>query len=88
MQTIWKSVLESTDVQEIEVPQGAEMLCAREQYDQIAVWYRCDPHAPKEQRKIAICGTGHPAPAIDQSRYLGTGSLRGGQLILHVFEQV
>ena len=87
MQTIWKTVLKPTDLQEIEVPKGAEMLCAREQYDEIAVWYRCDPEAPKEPRKIALCGTGHTAPPHDQCRYLGTGSLHGGKLILHVFEQ-
>lgn len=87
MHTIWKTVLEPTDLQEIEVPAGAEMLCARDQHDQLAVWYRCDPEAPKERRKIAICGTGHPAPGRDGSRYLGTGSLHDGQLIFHVFEQ-
>jgi hypothetical protein len=87
MAVIWKSVLEQSDVQEIEVPAGAEMLCAREQHGQVAVWYRCDPDAPKETRKLALCGTGHQAPSRDQSRYLGTASLHGGELIVHVFEQ-
>jgi hypothetical protein len=83
MRTIWKATLLPFGTQEIEVPQGAEMLCAREQGDEMCVWYRCDPVAPKEQRRIAICGTGHPAP---DGRYLGTCALDGGTLQFHVFE--
>jgi hypothetical protein len=87
MLTIWKSILEATNVQDIEVPGGAEFLHAREQHGAIAVWYRCDPNAPKERRKIAICGTGHTTvPPRDGSRYIGTASLHDGHLILHVFE--
>jgi hypothetical protein len=85
--TIWKIALRATDFQEIEVPAGAEILCAREQFEQICVWFRCDPDAAKEKRAIAIVGTGHPAPA-DDGRYLGTASLSGGQLMFHVFERV
>lgn len=81
--TIWKATLKPADVQEIEVPVGAELLCAREQHETICVWFRCNPDAPKESRKIAIVGTGHPTPA--DGRYLGTASLRGGQLMFHVF---
>jgi hypothetical protein len=81
--TIWKATLEPTDVQAIDTPVGAEMLCAREQHEKICVWFRCDPSAPVEKRKIAIVGTGNPAPA--DGRYLGTASLRGGALMFHVF---
>jgi len=88
MLTIWKATLNATDVQQIAVPQGAELLCVREQYEQIALWFRCDPNAPMEARTIAICETGHPAPPAEESRYLGTASLQGGRLILHAFERV
>lgn len=81
--TIWKQALPMADVQEIEVPVGAEFLCAREQFDTICVWFKCDPGVAKEKRKIAIVGTGHPAPA--DGHYLGTASLHGGQLMFHVF---
>lgn len=85
--TIWKTVLKPTDAQQIEVPAGAELLCAREQFEQICVWFRCDPSAPKEKRDIAIIGTGNPAPN-GEGRYIGTASLQGGALMLHVFERV
>ena len=83
---IWKTILELTDVQTIEIPGGAEILCAREQSERICIWYRCDPHKEKESRKIAIVGTGKTTPSVND-RYLGTASLHGGQYMFHVFEQ-
>lgn len=85
--TIWKAVLAPTEVQQIEVPAGAEMLCAREQLEAICVWFRCDPFAPTEKRTLAIVETGRGAPE-DEGRYLGTAFLHGGQLVFHVFERV
>jgi hypothetical protein len=86
MTVIWKAILQPVEVQQIMVPTGAEMLCAREQFEQICVWFRCDPSAPLSARTLAVVGTGNPAPD-GGGRYLGTASLRGGQLIFHVFEQ-
>lgn len=84
MLTVWKTVLKPEDEQDVELPKGAEILCAREQSDAICIWYRCDPDARKQKRKIAICGTGHPAPG--HGRFLGSASLHGGRLMFHVFE--
>ena len=86
-QTIWKTILKSIDEQVIEVPGGAEMLHVRDQHSVIAIWYRCDPAEEKKPRKILICGTGHAAPTDAASLYIGTVSLQGGTLILHVFER-
>lgn len=83
---IWKQTLRPIDVQEIMVPEGAEMLSAREQFDHICVWFRCDPTKQLRSRKLAIVGTGNPAPD-STGRFLGTASLSGGQFIFHVFEQ-
>lgn len=84
--TIWKSVLKVADVQQIMVPAGSELLCAREQFEQICVWYRCDPNSEKQPRTVTIVGTGNPMPGAD-GRYLGTASLSGGELMFHVFER-
>lgn len=81
--TIWKAALHPMDVQMVSVPAGAEFLCAREQHESISVWFRCDPNNAPEPRKIAIVGTGHPAP--EDGRYLGSAFLKGGALIFHVF---
>jgi hypothetical protein len=80
---IWKAVLEPTDMQDIEVPAGAEFLCAREQHEAPVVWYRCDTECPREKRRILIAGTGHHTPP---GRYIGTAFLSGGQLVLHIFD--
>lgn len=84
--TIWKTALKVADLQEIVVPRESEFLSAREQNEEICVWYRCDPtRMVDESRKIAIIGTGHPAP--DDGQFLGTVSLLGGSLIFHIFAQ-
>lgn len=88
MPTIWKETIKPVAVQEVMLPKGAEILCAREQWEQPCIWFRCDPMAQKEPRKIAICGTGHAAPEGGESRYLGTALLQRGALVLHVFEQI
>lgn len=84
--TIWKALVGPEDEHEISVPIGAEMLCAREQGDDVCVWFRCDPHAQKERRIIYVIGTGHPCPP--HARYLGTASLQSGALMFHVFERM
>lgn len=84
--TIWKTVLKVADVQDIDVPENAELLTARDQLEQMCVWFKCDPSNPTTKRRIAIVGTGHAAP--EGARYVGTGFLHGGQLVLHVFERV
>lgn len=83
--TIWKAILRPVDIQDIEVPENAEVLTARDQYEQLCVWFKCDPSNRLSKRRIAICGTGHPAP--EGARYVGTGFLQGGSLVLHVFER-
>lgn len=87
MTTIWKTVLASSGVKQIMVPAGSEMLCAREQFEHICVWYRCKPTAPFEPRSLAVVATGEPSPDAD-GRYLGTAILQGGNLVFHVFERV
>lgn len=82
---IWKTVLTPIEIQTVELPQGAEILCAREQHEQVCIWYRCDPDAQKVPRTLVIGGTGYEIP---DAVYLGTAMLQRGALVLHVFEQV
>ena len=81
--TIWKTELAPTDKQFVEVPRGAQFLLGRDQYDKMCVWYRCDPEAPKEKRRIEIVGTGHAAP--EDGQYVGTACLQGGHFMFHIF---
>lgn len=81
--TIWKIALSPIDKQEVQIPDGAQLLCAREQHDTICIWFACDPRAPTVPRRIAIVGTGHPAPL--QGQYLGTAHMLGGRAVFHIF---
>lgn len=85
MTVVYKQMLITASVQNIDVPVGAEFLHAAAQRDNIYVWYRCQEGAPRESKTIAVVGTGHPAPPIDEARYLGTAQLMGGELVFHVF---
>lgn len=82
---IWKTVLFPVRIMEITVPEGAEMLCAREQHNEMCVWFRCDPAAPPTKRTIFVIGTGHLAP--ENAHYIGTCFMEGGDLVWHIFEQ-
>lgn len=89
MKTIWKVILALMPEQKIAVPCGAEILCAREQHENICVWFRCDRDAvEREHRLIYIVDTGGIAPDSSEARYLGIASLHGGDLIFNIFEKI
>lgn len=60
MRTIWKFELEVSDEQTIAIPQGAQLLHAGVQGEQLCLWAIVDPNAPTVNRHIGIRGTGHP----------------------------
>jgi hypothetical protein len=82
MSTVWKAILVNDDTQ-IDVPVGSEFLYAREQDEEICVWYRCDPKQPKERRFLKVRGTGWNDAT---GKYLGSAHLSNGLLVFHVFE--
>ena len=83
---IWKYKLEVVDVQEIELPLGAEILTAQTQYSDLNIWVKVDEkETQKEVIKIAIYGTGNQMP-LDCGKYIATVQLCGGGLVFHVFD--
>lgn len=73
-----------TDNQEIEMPEGAEILTVQMQKTDLCLWAIVDPEAKKVKRKFNVFGTGHE---IDiKGTYIGTFQMHGGDLIFHVFE--
>lgn len=83
MQTIWKTVLESTDVQTITIPKEHEFLGVHEQDNKVCLWYRCNTSSAPEDVIITIVGTGLDATLA--GNYIGTAYLWHGSLVLHVF---
>jgi hypothetical protein len=89
MKRIFKYELETTDTQEIEMPQGAQVLCIQTQNEIPCVWAIVDPDATPTLRTFEIYGTGHNFPENewpDRRRYVGTYQLRQGALVFHCFE--
>jgi hypothetical protein len=82
---IFKYSLEVTDVQDVSLPSGAEVLCVQTQYGVPCVWAKVDPKAPEAYRRFFIYGTGHPVRDAAM-KYVGTFQLNGGDLVFHVFE--
>jgi len=89
-QVIWKfKLLPEPDVNEFELPRGAQVLTVQVQRGEPHMWVLCDPEVPKSLRKFMVVGTGHvfdlPAHRLG-CPYIGTFQLEGGALVFHVFE--
>lgn len=82
--TIWKFELRPA-ITKIEMPEGAQVLTAQMQGNQLCLWALVDPGAKKETRTFEVFGTGHP---INEGNimYITTFQMSGGAFIFHVFE--
>lgn len=85
MHTIWKiQLITHAPIQDVLVPEDAELLKVSVQHGKICVWFKCNPSNPVKPHRIMMCLTGDPIPEL--SRYVDTLFLDGGDFILHVFE--
>ncbi len=84
---IWKYTLEWADRQKIEVPKGATVLSVLNQRESLVVYFLVDPAQEKEDKYISIVGTGNPFPytKLEKNQFIGTASIKGGDLVWHVF---
>ena len=90
MTKIYKYPLEITDVQEIAMPENAEILYVEIQYDKPCLWARIDPTQTNVSRKIYIYGTGDEIAPIPLA-YIGSFMMHGGTFgrapFGHVFQE-
>lgn len=82
--SVWKWPL-VIGPQTIEMPQGAQILTVQMQNGEPQLWALCDPDAPKENRHIAIYGTGHQVKK-NPGVYIETFQMLSGKLVFHAFE--
>lgn len=87
MRTVWKYEIDTTEIQTLQMPVGAEILCVQLQRTHICLWAEVDTGAPLKARVIYTCGTGTPQPPAPK-RYIGTYQLFGGELVWHVYEGI
>lgn len=67
-------------------PKGAEFLSVQLQGQDVQLWARVDPEAPKVLYKFGIAGTGNYLPPFAASApFIGTFQLAGGALVFHLF---
>lgn len=85
MRKIFKYPLKVEDVQMVEMPKGAAVLCVQTQGNTPCLWADVDPQAPKVCRSFVTYGTGHPMDDGQARHYIGTYQLRGGALVFHVY---
>jgi hypothetical protein len=85
-QAIWKFTLEVADTREIEMPLGSIILSTALQHGRIQLWAMVDTQTPhKENRQIAIVGTGHEMSSFTASgKFIGT--VISGNFVWHVFD--
>lgn len=88
MFTIWKYPLTPREIQDVTMPEGAEILTVQNQKEQVCLWAKVDPNATKVVRTFAVYGTGWEVITNAEFRYIGTVQLEAGDLIYHVFEWV
>lgn len=90
MKQIWEFPLETTDVQRIEMPVGAEILTIQTQNEVPCIWALVDTGTSvlKCKRTFNIFRTGHNIPELVDShrKYIGTYQLNNGGLVFHCFE--
>ena len=91
--------LEPKQIQTIDMPAGAEILCAQYVGDTLSLWVRADDRAPREPRTFGIFGmtgaiadvsspTFDPvAPRPAEGRYVGSATSAYGHC-WHIFEKV
>lgn len=87
MKSIWKFPLAVKGRQDVEMPKGAEILCADKQGEVLCLWAIVDTEAEMEERLIAVVATGQEM-GIDYLKYIGTAQIANGALVWHVFEVI
>mgnify|MGYP001619838869 CR=1 FL=1 len=83
--TVWKYDLKIVDVQRIEMPVMAKLLCVQVQAGIPELWVLVNPDAPKELRTIATVETGHLVE-LTLGEYVGTYQIADESLVFHVFD--
>lgn len=84
---ILKYNLDVTDLQSVPMPEGAVILTAQCQFNEIFLWAHVNPSEPVVNRTIEIIVTGYEYEGAERA-YIGTVQQHGGQLIWHIFERL
>lgn len=84
--TIWKFQLNEEQLQQLEVPSGAQILTANFQDDNLCIWALVNDEAPREPRYIRLIGTGQVVDMFETKIYINTVFKNG--FVFHIFEVI
>jgi hypothetical protein len=91
VRAIWKYTLKFTEVQDLDLPLGAELLTVQAQHGQIVLWAIVDIDEDRKSKRTFVLATNGapflPGSWLHRERYLGTFQLNAGSFVGHVFEQ-
>jgi len=87
MKQIFKYPLKATDIQNIYLPKGAEILSVQVQFDRPCLWALVNHNNENENRIIITHGTGHIVNE-ESIKFIDTYQLANGTLVFHVFEKI
>jgi hypothetical protein len=77
-----------TDLQQVQMPRGAQVLSVQMQGGAPQLWALVDDNAPTTPRTFATYGTGNPMPEVTYGgRFVDTYQMHAGSSVFHVFEQ-
>ncbi len=80
---IYKYPLRISGEQDVEMPEGAELLSVGGQGGELVLWAQVDPDARLVRRKVILYGTGHEL-RDEPHRYVGT--VQFGIFVWHVYD--
>lgn len=88
MRIVWKYKLAVEDLQEVGLPEGAEILSVQDQRGTLTIWAMVDPDEKRiSPVTIEIIPTGLPVHPADR-KHLATVQQENGHLLWHVFQRV
>jgi hypothetical protein len=85
--SVWKFPLFVVGSQEIDMPEGADIVSAQLQNGVPTLWALVDPAEEFEKRIFEIYGTGHPIAGEDKEFLVFVGTVQQGSLVWHIFER-
>ena len=90
MNKIYKYQLKTTNIQDVQLPVGSEILCIQSQFGNPCIWALVNPYNELETRTFEIFGTGNTIyyDMGVERKYIGTYQVLGGDLVFHCFERI
>jgi hypothetical protein len=85
---IWKYPLQTVDIQTLQIPYLARLLCVQMQHGTPCLWVLVDEGVTTIPWHFTTYGTGNPMPDSDPGQYVGTYQLLEGDLVFHVFHKM